>query len=81
MIATSCPGLYGTGGRRGHVGVDVTDRDRDPFGESGPLRCLGGQVTGTVTRAGDRLVELSVTKPEKAGLSAARKSARVGAVL
>ena len=69
--------LDGAGGRRGHVRVDVPDRDRDALRQPGPVGGLRGQRPGPVRRARPTgWSSLSAAKPAKSGLSAARKSAR-----
>ena len=77
MIATIWPGLDRLRGRRGDVGVDVADRDRDALGQAGPRGRLGGERAGRVAELADLAGRACPRRSGEAGFSAARKS-RVG---
>ena len=75
-------GLRGLRSRGGDVRVDVADRDRDAFGESGPRRGLGGEAACALAELPDAMRELGVREAGKVGVERGLEFAtRIGAVL
>ena len=76
------PRLDRPGGGRGHVRVDVADGDRDPGGQAGPGRRLGGEGSRGLAELADPVRELALGEAGEVGVERGQElAARVAPVL